>query len=41
MGSLSGGRYMIAMNGSIIALQALTVSLRYSAVRRQFAKNTN
>jgi acyl-CoA oxidase len=39
LGSLSGGRYMIAMNGSIIAMQALTISLRYAAVRRQFAKN--
>jgi acyl-CoA oxidase len=39
LGSLSGGRYMIAMNGSIIAMQALTIALRYSAVRRQFAKS--
>ena len=31
---------MIAMNGSVIALEALTIALRYSAVRRQFAKNS-
>lgn len=30
---------MVAMNGSIIGLQALTIALRYSAVRRQFAKS--
>lgn len=39
LGSLSGGRYMIAMNGSIIGMQALTIGLRYSAIRRQFAKS--
>ena len=40
LGSLSGGRYMIAMNGSVIGLQALTIALRYSAIRKQFAKSS-
>lgn len=31
---------MIAMNGSNMAMQALTIALRYAAVRRQFAKST-
>lgn len=31
---------MIAMNGSIIAMQALTIALRYSAIRRQFIKGS-
>jgi len=31
---------MVAMHGTMIALQALTISLRYSAVRRQFAKSS-
>lgn len=39
LGSLSGGRYMIAMNGSVIGLQALTIALRYSAIRKQFSKS--
>lgn len=39
LGSLSGGRYMIAMNGSVISMQALTIALRYSAIRKQFAKS--
>jgi hypothetical protein len=30
---------MIAMNGSVMATQALTIALRYSCIRRQFAKN--
>ena len=37
MASLSGGRYMVAMNASNIALQSLTISLRYSCIRRQFS----
>lgn len=30
---------MIAMNGSVIAMQALTIALRYSSIRRQFSKS--
>ena len=39
LGSLSGGRYMIAMNASNIALQSLTIALRYSCIRRQFSSS--
>lgn len=40
LGSLSGGRYMIAMNGANMAMQALTIALRYSSIRRQFSKGS-
>jgi hypothetical protein len=32
---------MIAMNGSIIGLQSLTIAIRYASVRKQFAKKLN
>ena len=36
LSALSGGRFMIAVNCSSMALSALTIAIRYTCVRRQF-----
>lgn len=37
LGSLSGGRFLIAMSAATNALNALTIAIRYVCIRRQFA----
>lgn len=36
LGALSGGRFMVSLNGTTMALSALAIAIRYSCVRRQF-----
>jgi acyl-CoA oxidase len=36
LSALSGGRFLIATNCSALALQALTIAIRYCNERRQF-----
>ena len=36
LGALSGGRFMISLNGTTTALGALAIGVRYSCLRRQF-----
>jgi acyl-CoA oxidase len=41
MAPLSGGRFFIANNCATLGLEALTIGIRYSAVRRQFNTKPN
>lgn len=39
LGALSGGRFMIALNSTTMAISALAIAIRYTCVRRQFNNN--
>ena len=41
LSALSGGRFLIAINCSSMALSALTIAIRYTCVRRQFNSPPN
>lgn len=36
LSALSGGRFMVATNSAMLSMQALTIAIRYTCLRRQF-----